>query len=382
MFIPRKQIVNLKKLLLPNKVVTLYGARRVGKTTLINKFIDELQQNPLFKNNILFISGEDIISRSFLESQSIQKLKDFIGKNRLLVIDEAQYVNKIGLNLKLVVDHIKGIYVIATGSSSFQLAEDAGEPLTGRKFDLKLFPIAQTELAKVEDAQKTASDLETRLLYGGYPEVITTEGEELRKRCLMEIVNSYLFKDILQLNGIKRSGKLVSLLQLLAFQIGNTVSYSELGSQLGLNKNTVERYLDLLEKTYVIFRLRGFSRNLRKEISKNPKYYFWDNGIRNALIANFNPLQLRDDKGKLWENYIISEFLKKSEYENEFANFYFWRTYDQQEIDLIKEKDGQLTAYEIKWGQQTVRVPFAWKKVYPGAAFHIIKKENYLRFIG
>lgn len=237
------------------------------------------------------------------------------------------------------------------------------------------------ELNAIEQTVETAAHLETRLLYGGYPEVITAQGEDLRQRYLKEIVNSYLFKDILQFNGIKHSGKLVSLLQLLAFQIGKTVSLNELGSQLGMNKITVERYLDLLEKTFVIFRLQGFSRNLRKEISKSPKYYFWDNGIRNTLIANFNPLALRNDTGELWENYIIAERLKKNEYENNFVNYYFWRTYDRQEIDLIEEKNGRLTAYEIKWGKQPARPPVAWGKAYPEVSFYIIHRENYLQFI-
>ncbi len=381
MFILRKQNENIKRLLLPNKVVILYGARRVGKTTLVKKFIEELRKTSLLKNAVLFVSGEDIINRSFLESQSIQKLKEFIGNNKLLVIDEAQHVNNIGLNLKLIVDHLDNIRVIATGSSSFQLAGNTGEPLTGRKFELRLFPVAQTELKDIENRGETAANLEARLIYGGYPEVITADNGDMRRRYLKEIVNSYLFKDILQLNGIKQSGKLIALLQLLAFQIGKPVSFSEVGAQLGLNKITVERYLDLLEKTFVVFRLGGFSRNLRKEISKNPKYYFWDTGIRNTLIANFNPLRLRNDIGELWENYIIAERLKKNEYENTLVNYYFWRTYDRQEIDLIEEKEGQLTAYEIKWNDKPVRRPAAWVKNYPTAAIYTIHKENYLPFI-
>ena len=382
MFIPRIQLHNIRQLLLPNKVITLYGARRVGKTTLVRKFIDEIRETFTFKDKVLFIDGEDIVTRSFLESRSIKKLKDFIGDNKLLVIDEAQYINHVGLNLKLIVDHIENIHIIATGSSSFQLSGEIGEPLTGRKFELKLFPLGQIEIGQVEEAWETRANLETRLLYGSYPEIVTAGSEEIKRRYLKEIVNSYLFKDILQLNGIKHSAKLVSLLQLLAFQIGKTVSFNELGMQLGLNKITVERYLELLEKTFVIFRLQGFARNLRKEISKSPKFYFWDTGIRNALIANFNPLKLRDDVGALWKNYIIAERLKMSEYQNDFAKFYFWRTYDQQEIDLIEEKDGRLKAYEIKWQKQTKRVPKAWQKAYPKAAFYTIHADNYLEFIG
>ncbi len=382
MFIPREQLNRLKKLLSPGKVVILYGARRVGKTTLVRKLLEELEQEPTFRNNILFLSADDIISRQYLESQSVIKLKELIGIKKLLIVDEAQYIDNVGLNLKLIVDHISDVRVIATGSSSFKLSHHIEEPLTGRKFELKLYPIAQMELSRIENRAETVARLENRLIYGSYPEIITARDNEMRQYLLREIVNSYLFKDILELNGVRRSSKLLGLLQLLAFQIGKTVSHAELGTQLGINKNTVERYLDLLQQTFVIFRLGGFSRNLRKEITKNSKYYFWDTGIRNAIIQNFNPLNLRNDVGELWENYIIAERSKYCEYRYPFYNLYFWRTYDRTEIALVEEREGKLFAYEIKWREgKTVKPPALWKQAYPEASFQVITRENYLRFI-
>jgi len=318
-YIPQRQLKNLIRLLSPNKVIVIYGPRRCGKTTLLNKFLDKV------KEKYLFVSGEDLSVQNYLGSQSIAKLKDFTGKNKLLVIDEAQKIEKIGLNLKLIVDHIEDIKVIATGSSSFDLSKDVGEPLTGRKFVLRLFPLAQMEVSSVEEKHETDANLEARLIYGSYPEIVIINDNKQREIYLREIVSSYLYKDILELEGIRHSNKLIKLLQLLAFQIGKEVSYSELATQLGMSKNTVEKYLDLLEKVFVLYRLSGFSRNLRKEISKNHRYYFYDNGIRNTIIGNFNPLEIRDDTGILWENYIIMERVKKQEYLQVLSNNYFWK---------------------------------------------------------
>ncbi|MGD9303375.1 MAG: ATP-binding protein [Desulfobacterales bacterium] len=376
MYIPQKQIENLKHLIAPGKVVVIYGARRVGKTTLLNKFIENKGTS-----DILFVNGDDIVARQYLESQSIEKLRDFVGHASLLIVDEAQYVEKIGLNLKLIVDHVPNIKVIATGSSSFELAKDVGEPLTGRKFVLKLFPLAQMEISQIEKRHETQSNLEARLLFGSYPEVVTTRNNQQREEYLREIISSYLFKDILALEGIRYSNKLVRMLQLLAFQIGKQVSLTELGRQLGMSKNTVERYLDLLEKVFVIFRLSGFSRNLRKEITKNHRFFFCDVGIRNAIIGNFNPLEIRNDVGQLWENYVITERLKRQEYLREAANSYFWRTYDKKEIDLVEERQGNLFGYEIKWAKARVKAPKDWQKTYKSAGFEIINKENYLQYI-
>ena len=374
-YISQKQIKNLKKLLSPNKVIIILGPRRSGKTTLIQKYLENI------KYKYLFVNGEDITVQNYLSSQSIEKLKSFVGNNKLLVIDEAQKIKNIGLNLKLIVDHIKDIKVIATGSSSFNLAQDTGEPLTGRKYTLKLFPLAQMEINQIEDSHETESNLENRLIYGSYPEVVITNDNQHRERYLKEIVSSYLYKDILELEGIRHSDKIVRLLQLLAFQIGKEVSYNELGTQLGISKNTVDRYLDLLEKAFVIYKLIGFSRNIRKEISKNSRYFFYDNGIRNALINNFNPLNMRDDIGMLWENYIVTERLKKQEYDQTFSNNYFWRTYLGHEIDLVEERKGKLFGYEIKWQAKKVKAPKDWLNSYQNSRYELINSKNYLKFI-
>ena len=298
-----------------------------------------------------------------------------------MLFRSAQYIKKIGLNLKLIVDHIPDIKVIATGSSSFDLSRDIGEPLTGRKYVLKLYPLAQLELAATEKQLQTKALLESRLIYGSYPEIVTMRDNKMREEYLRELISSYLFKDILELEGIRQSEKLIRMLQLLAFQIGNEVSLNELGSQLGMSKNTVERYLDLLEKVFVIYKRSGFSRNLRKEISKNHRYYFYDTGIRNSLIQNMNPLSVRDDVGKLWENYIVTERMKRQEYLRQPTDFYFWRTYDRKEIDLIEERAGALHGYEMKWKPELVKPPKEWKTEYPNSTFEVIHPGNYLGFI-
>lgn len=374
-YIPQRQHENLSRLLSPNKVIVIYGPRRCGKTTLLNKFLEGISEK------YLFVSGEDLTVQNYLSSQSIQKLREFVGGNELIVIDEAQRTENIGINLKLIVDHIKNIKVIATGSSSFDLARDVGEPLTGRKFVLKLFPLAQMEISIIEQRFETDANLDARLIYGSYPEIVITNDNKQRELYLREIISSYLYKDILELEGIRHSNKLIRLLQLLAFQIGKEVSYNELGTQLGMSKNTVERYLDLLEKVFVVYKLSGFSRNLRKEVSKNHRYYFYDNGIRNAIIGNLNPLEMRDDTGTLWENYIIMERIKKQEYLQVVANNYFWRTYDQKEIDLIEEREGRLYGYEIKWKKTKARPPKDWLATYKNATYEVITRENYLEFI-
>lgn len=375
MYIPQLQLENLRKLIAPQKAVIIYGPRRCGKTTLLEHFAKDV------KEEYLFVNGEDINVSDYLSSQSIEKLKSFIGSRKLLIIDEAQKIKNIGLNIKLVLDHIPKIKVIASGSSSFDLAQQIGEPLTGRKFTLKMFPLSQLELKNTENLAETAAHLEERLIYGSYPEVILLKDISAKTTYLREIVSSYLYKDILELDGLRYSNKIIKLLQLLSFQIGKEVSYGELGRQLGLSKNTVDRYLELLEKSFVVFKLMGFSRNLRKEVSKNPRYYFYDIGVRNSLINNFNSLSIRDDIGILWENYLIIERLKKQEYLNKQANNYFWRTYDQKEIDLIEEYGGKLYGYEIKWPNKKAKKPKEWLKTYKNAEYHLITRTNYLEFI-
>jgi predicted AAA+ superfamily ATPase len=374
-YIPQKHLGNLRNMVAPGKVVVIYGPRQVGKTTLVKQYVEDV------KEGLLFVDGDDIVVKEYLESRSIQKLRDFVGDHSLLVVDEAQHVDKIGLNLKLITDHLPGVKVIATGSSSFELARDVGEPLTGRKFVLTLFPLAQMEISSMEDRHETEANRESRLIYGSYPEVVTRRDNRARQEYLREIVSSYLFKDILALEGVRYANKLVRLLQLLAFQIGKEVSLNELGTQLAMSKNTVERYLDLLEKVFVIYRLFGFSRNLRKEVTKSHRFYFFDNGIRNALIQNFNPLALRNDLGELWENYVMAERVKKREYLRQACNAYFWRTYDKQEIDLVEEREGRLFGYEMKWNSTPKKAPKAWQAGYPEAGFRVIHRENYLEFI-
>jgi len=375
MYIPQEQLSNLSKFLQPQKAVIVYGPRRCGKTTLLNKMLESI------KEKYLLVSGEDITVQDYLSSQSIEKLKNFIGDNKFLIIDEAQKIKNIGLNIKLLLDNVDMLKVVATGSSSFDLAQQIGEPLTGRKYTLKMFPLAQLELNKIQNKPETDASLEQRLIYGSYPEVILTKSNTKRIVYLKEMVASYLYKDILELEGIRHSDKIVRLLQLLAFQIGKEVSFNEFGQQLGMSKNTVDRYFDLLEKSFVLFKLRGFSRNLRKEISKNPRYYFYDIGIRNALINNFNSLSMRNDIGMLWENYIIIERIKKQEYLGISANNYFWRTYNQKEIDFVEERQGKLYGYEIKWSDDKCKPPKEWLDAYKNSEFNIITKENYLTFI-
>lgn len=375
-YIPQAQLTRLSRLVAPGKVVVVYGPRRVGKTTLMRRYVQQ------YEPDALVVTGEDITVREYLESQSLAKLKSFVGSRRTLIVDEAQYVRQIGLNLKLLVDHVEGLRVIATGSSSFDLAQHTGEPLTGRKYTLLLLPLAQLEIGAIEAAHETKAHLETRLIYGSYPEVVLMESNETRETYLRELVASYLFKDILQLEGIRHPDRLTRLLQLVAFQVGREVSVSELGGQLGMNKITVERYLDLLEKTYVIYSRRGFSRNLRKEITKSRRYYFYDNGIRNALISNFSPLSLRDDAGALWENYVLVERQKRNLYAGHLAESYFWRTYDRQEIDLVEERGGRLDGVEMKWSPRArVRAPRAWTQAYPASSFRVVDRESYLDFI-
>ncbi len=375
MYIPQKQLETLTKILQPSKVIVVYGPRRCGKTTLLNEFLKGVNLR------YLLVSGEDIVVQNYLSSQSIEKLLSFVGANQLLVIDEAQKINNIGMNLKLIVDHMKDVKIIATGSSSFDLAKSLGEPLTGRKYTLKLFPLAQLELQQMENRAQTEANLENRLIYGSYPEIVLMQDNRQKERYLKEIVSSYLFKDVLELEGLRHSGKIVKLLQLIAFQIGRGVSYSELGTQLGMSKNTVERYLDLLENAFVVCSLNGFSRNLRKEISKSSRYFFLDNGVRNALLNNFNPLELRDDIGLLWENYLIMERLKKQEYMSIASNNYFWRTYDRKEIDLVEERRGHLYGYEMKWTKRKEAPPKGWTEAYSNASYEVISRDNYLEFI-
>jgi predicted AAA+ superfamily ATPase len=365
----------LKKMT-PNKVLLLLGARRVGKTSFIEHFINDNIKEP-----VLELYGEDMSTAEILKQRTVENYKRLMGKHKVLIIDEAQKIQDIGQILKLMVDKIDGIKIIATGSSVFDLANQLGEPLTGRKVTFNLYPLAQMEYSEEENIVQTKSLLEERLIYGNYPELLKYDSYEEKAAYLNELVNSYLLKDILEHDGIKNSAKLINLLRLLAFQIGKEVSLEELGRQLGMSRSSVERYLDLLSKVFVIYKVSGFSRNLRKEITKTSRWYFYDNGIRNTLIANFNPIALRNDIGELWENYLLSERIKYQQYSGMIVNNYFWRTYYQQEIDWIEEREGNLFAYEIKWKDKKVKVPSAWKDAYPDSEYSVISQDNYLNFI-
>ncbi|MDP2887334.1 MAG: ATP-binding protein [Bacteroidota bacterium] len=365
----------IKSKLLPNKVILLFGARRVGKTVLIRQIIQD------FEGKVMILNGEDEDSITLLNEKSISNYRNLLKGIDVLVIDEAQNINEIGLKLKLMVDEIDQIRIIASGSSSFDLNNKAGEPLVGRSFTYLLFPFSQQELSVLENLLETRRKLESRLIFGTYPEVELMESNENKMEYLKDMVNSYLLKDILAIEGIRNSGKMRELLRLIAFQTGNEVSYEELGKQLSMSKNTVEKYLDLLSKVFIIYRLGAFSRNLRKEVTKAGKWYFYDNGIRNALISNFNPLVLRQDIGQLWESYLISERMKNKYFNTESVEYYFWRTYDGQEIDLIEESGNQITAIEFKYSERNVKIPRAFSETYPEASFKQVHKENYLQWL-
>ena len=374
MQIPRKYD-DLELFLEPNKVLAIFGPRQVGKTTLVKNFLKRTTLRCRYEN------GDDVRIQEILSSRDSATLREFAAGFDVIAIDEAQRIPDIGMTLKIMVDTIPGIRIIATGSSSFELAGQIGEPLTGRKRTLSLFPVAQLELRKSYNMFDLKSQLEERLVYGSYPEVMTRGDANLKREAIEELTHSYLLKDILELEQVKSSKLLLDLLRLLAFQLGNEVSLAELANQLDIDAKTVARYLDLFEKAFVLFNVRGYSRNLRNEITRKSKYYFYDTGVRNALIANFNELSLRDDKGGLFENFIFMERLKKRSYENIYANVYFWRTWEQQEIDIVEERGGKLFGYEVKFSDNTARVPSQWASTYPEASFEVVTKDNFLDFV-
>ncbi len=360
----------------PNKVLVLLGSRRTGKTVLLKTILKSLNEKHLF------LDGDDFTTLNLFQPQTIENYKSLLGNTKLLCIDEAQQIPEIGKALKLMVDHIPDIKIIITGSSAFDLSNKIGEPLTGRKTTFYLFPFSQTEYNQNETIVETSGRLNERLILGNYPELFQLNDRNDKVRYLSELISSYLFKDILRFEGIRSADKIINLLKLIAFQIGKEVSLHELGRQLGMHKNTVDKYLELLSKTFVIFSVNAFSRNLRNEISKSKRWYFYDNGIRNVLIENVNDLSLRNDVGELWENYIISERIKFQNNTNMLVSNYFWRTYQQQEIDWIEEREGSLFAYEIKWNpNKKVKIPSGWKSAYPDSWFEAITPGNYLNWI-
>lgn len=358
------------------KVVIIYGARRVGKTSVIEKYIKENIPN-------YFIgTGDDIQLRTILSSENLNLIKTSFQGYDLVFIDEAQRIPNIGWGLKILVDHNSELKIITSGSSSFDLSSKLGAPLTGRQKIFTLFPISMAEIALTKGNMQIIQNLENYLIYGTYPEIVQNINLKQKQEYLLTLINSYLFKDIFELENIKNSGKLIDLLKLIAFQIGNEVSLNELSRSLGIAKQTVDRYLDLLEKSFIIIKVRGYASNLRKEVTKTARYYFRDNGIRNALINNFNDPSTRMDMGMLWENFCFIERMKKQEYNQLYANNYFWRTYDGQEVDLIEERDGKLFGFEFKWNdKKKTKAPKAFIETYKNAQFECITPAKILEFV-
>ncbi|MBU1053665.1 MAG: ATP-binding protein [Proteobacteria bacterium] len=371
-----KRKYDIAEFIKPQKVLVIFGPRRVGKTTLLNDFLSRTTLK--FKLD----SGDNIQIQQVLSSQDFKQILDYAAGYDLIAIDEAQQIPNIGMGLKILVDQMPNLIVIATGSSAFDLSGAIGEPLTGRKTTLVLYPLAQLELLNHYNAFELKLILEDFLIYGSYPEVVTAQASRDKIALLEELVNSYLLKDILKLDRIKGAKLLMDLLKLLAFQIGAQVSLNELSTQLRIDVKTVGRYLDIFEKAFVIKRIGGFSRNLRSEVVSKAKYYFLDNGIRNAVISQFNSIDNRNDIGQLWENFLVTERLKKCAYHDLYGSFYFWRTYAGQELDWVEEREGRLLGYEFKWSENKRRKqPKDWLKNYGNAEFQTINRKNYAEFI-
>ncbi len=370
--IQRERAKDIKKALSLGKAIIITGARQTGKTSLIHMLFSS--------DTALFLSGDNLDVQEIFKALSAERLKAYLGNKKILIIDEAQRIRDIGLGLKLIADHLPEVALIATGSSSFELANKINEPLTGRKREFRLYPFSFRELVNEYGLLAEKRILPHRLVYGSYPELVVNQGEE--KNILKEISDSYLYKDILSWGHIQKPEKLTRLLQALALQIGSQVSYSELASLSGLDAKTVEKYIGVLEQTYIVFRLSSFSRNARNELKNSRKVYFYDNGIRNAILANFAPIENRQDAGQLWENYLISERRKFLEAENLWVNSFFWRTKEQKEIDLIEESDGKLAAFEFKYSaSKKAQVPLAFKNAYPDAEFKVITPANVEEFL-
>lgn len=377
MIIERSLFYHIQKELLSEpKTIILYGPRQAGKTTLI--------QQVLAQTNLPYVllNGDDLRTQELLGRADLDRLKSVVGANRLLVIDEAQRIENIGLTLKLIFDHYH-IYMIASGSSSFDLANKINEPLTGRSATFTLYPFSYNELPLVPPITSNAERMEEFLRFGMYPKVVSFESQTEKENYLYDLINNYLYRDILSFENVRKPKKVIDLLSLLALQVGSEVSTTELASHLSISKLIVEKYLDILEKMFVVVNLRGFSRNLRKEISKTSKYYFVDLGVRNALIRNFNPLNIRADVGHLFENYAVIERMKMLHHTHRYANFYFWRTYDQKEIDLIQESDGMLNAFEFKWkdGKTNLKSKAEFTAAYENSQFHLVTPSNFDGFM-
>jgi predicted AAA+ superfamily ATPase len=358
-----------------NQVILLYGPRQVGKTTLIKEILGKMQ------GRVLEINADLTPYNQVLSSRDLGKLKGLTDGYDILFIDEAQRIPEIGINLKILHDQIPNLKIIATGSSSLDLASKVREPLTGRTWSHNLYPISVSELAATRNRFEMDLMLEELLLFGSYPMVLNIGNYAEKREYLLELTSAYLYKDLLELSSIKNAPKMRDLLRLLAYQVGSEVSIHELSNTLGLHREAIINYIDLLEKAFVIFRLSGFSRNLRKEITKQDKIFFWDLGVRNALIENFSPLASRDDNGKLWENFLIVERIKTQSYRLERSNRYFWRTYTGAELDYVEERDGILSGFEFKFSQKTAKAPQAWLENYAHSTFLTVNRDNYLDFL-
>lgn len=357
------------------KIIILYGPRQVGKTTLVRQLLDTLPYR------CLSVNADELIYQTVLSSRDLAQMKLLVDGYDLLFIDEAQRIPDVGINLKILHDALPNLKIIATGSSSFELANRTKEALTGRTWTYELFPISLGELHQQQNIFQLHQRLDELLRFGSYPDTLQMINMADKISYLRELSSAYLYKDILDMASIRYADKLRKLLQLLAFQVGSEVSLNELGNALGMSKDTVGIYIGLLEKAFVVFRLSGFSRSLRKEVSKMDKIYFYDLGIRNVLIDNFRPLDLRTDTGALWENFLIIERRKRNAYMEQFANTYFWRTYTGAEIDYIEETDGQLTGFEFKFSRKSASVPASWTATYPGSRFEVVNQDSYASFL-
>ncbi len=363
----------IKQRLVDKKIIILLGARQTGKTTLLKKFVQT-------DSNAVWLNADEAIVQAIFQNFTVAAFQAFVGNAKMIIIDEAQQIPDIGKKLKQLYDSELDLQIIATGSSAFDLKNKTNEPLTGRKWEFNLYPFSFSELALHTSIPAEAQQLDKRLIYGSYPEVVVNSGDE--KERLKLLTDSYLYKDVLMWQGLQKPEKIIQLLKVLALQMGSEVKYNELGKQLQLTNDTVEKYIALLEQTFVLFKLPSYNTNLKKELTKGKKIYFFDNGIRNALIGDYRPLAIRQDVGALWENYIISELWKKNSYNNEYGNFYFWRTADQQEVDLVIEKNGTLYTYEIKWNDKakaTLSKTFSGN--YPNHQFSIIHSKNYWEYL-
>ena len=379
----KRQLHNvIKERMFKGKAIVLIGARQVGKTTLFEQILSDPDiQVP--QDQILRLYCDDAQTRAILEqSDNLNNMRMLIANNRIVLVDEAQRIQGIGLILKLITDHFKDVQLLVTGSSSLTLQGELNEPLTGRKFEYHLYPISTQELLNNGGLLRVRQSLEARLIYGSYPDVVSSTDNV--RDILMNLSSSYMYQDLLSLEGVRKPVLLEKLLVALALQVGGVVSYNELAQTIGSDAKTVEKYVDLLEKCYVVFRLNGLSRNLRNELKKSKKIFFYDNGIRNALIHNFNPLGLRDDEGALWENFCIAERIKYNHYNGRFVNQYFWRTSEKQEIDYVEECDGKMAAYEMKSNpnKANVTLPSAFLNAYPVKKASVITPDNYIDWLG